>query len=80
MKRTLTLLALGLITASAAQAAMVEVTVTGTVGFSGISDPPLSAVGPGEAVSLSFFVDSDVFVDGIPGDVRGYEIVTGGRL
>ncbi|MHC5007657.1 MAG: hypothetical protein ACYTGF_09905, partial [Planctomycetota bacterium] len=61
--------------AGAAQAGvMVDVTVTGIVEFNGIGDPPLSGVMPGDAVSLTFLVDSDNFVDGIPGDTRGYVI------
>jgi hypothetical protein len=57
-----------------AQAEIVEVTITGTVIFNGISDPPLSSVGGGDFAVVSFKVDSDDFVDGVPGDVRGYVI------
>ena len=57
-----------------AQADIVEVTVAGSVAFNGISDAPLSTVGGGDFVVVSFKVDSDIFVDGVPGDVRGYEI------
>jgi hypothetical protein len=60
--------------AGPAQAVIVEVTVTGEVEFNGIGDPPLSDVASGDAVSLTFLVDSDNFVDGIPGDTRGYVI------
>ena len=52
----------------------VEVVVTGTVVFNGIAAAPLSGVGSGETVTMSFLVDSDTFVDGVPGDVRGYAI------
>jgi hypothetical protein len=60
--------------AGSAQAVVVEVTVTGQVEFNGIGDPPLSDVVSGDPVSLTFLVDSDNFVDGIPGDTRGYVI------
>ncbi|MHC4650604.1 MAG: hypothetical protein ACYTES_07060, partial [Planctomycetota bacterium] len=60
--------------AGSAQAVVVEVTVTGQVEFNFIGDPPLSGVPSGDAVSLTFLVDSDNFVDGIPGDTRGYVI------
>lgn len=57
-----------------AQAALIQVEVNGTVFFNGIGDPPLSGVTAGDSAVMSFQVDSDNFVDGIPGDVRGYEI------
>ena len=60
--------------AGTAQAVIVEETVTGEVEFTQIADPPLSNVASGDAVSLTFLVDSDNFVDGIPGDTRGYVI------
>jgi hypothetical protein len=53
---------------------LVEVTVTGVVEFNFIGDPPLSDVTSGDAVSLTFLVDANNFVDGIPGDTRGYVI------
>jgi MYXO-CTERM domain-containing protein len=56
------------------QAAIVAVDVTGQVAFSGIGDPPLSAVSAGDSVQLSFTVDSTNFVDGVPGDTRSYVI------
>lgn len=57
-----------------ASADLVQVTVTGVVIFNGIADPPLGNINSGEAVALSFDVDSNNFVDGIPGDTRGYVI------
>jgi hypothetical protein len=51
----------------------VEVTVTGVVGFNGISEPPLSDVSNGDSASLTFLVDSGNFVDGA-GNTRGYVI------
>jgi hypothetical protein len=73
---TKTVLALGAtaLIAGAAQADIVQVEITGSVVFNGIGDPPLGDVGPGDSAVMSFQVDSDVFVDGVPGDVRGYEI------
>ncbi|MHC5024412.1 MAG: hypothetical protein ACYTGG_10975 [Planctomycetota bacterium] len=48
--------------------------VTGQVVFNQIGDPPLSGVLGGDSVLVSFLVDSNNFVDGVPGDVRAYEI------
>lgn len=67
------LAALGLPTAALAD--LVEVRITGTVVSSFISQPPLGLVGPGDAATITFRVDSDVFVDGVPGDTRGYEVI-----
>ena len=52
----------------------VDVTITGDVVFNEIADPPLSGVNPGDSVVLSFTVDSDDFMDGIPGATGGYVI------
>lgn len=54
--------------------ATVEVTIAGVVTFNGISEPPLSNVATGNEVIMRFAVDSDDFVDGVPGDTRGYPI------
>lgn len=61
--------------ASSAQADLISVTAEGTVVFNGVSTAPLNAVGSGDSAKMSFQVDSNVFVDGIPGDTRGYEII-----
>ena len=53
---------------------IVSVSITGTVGFNGINAPPLSGVSSGDSVEMSFTVDSNVFVDGVPGDLRSFEI------
>ncbi|MHC4589915.1 MAG: hypothetical protein ACYTAQ_11415, partial [Planctomycetota bacterium] len=74
MKTATAILAAVAAVAGPAQAVMVEVTVTGTVVFNGIGDPPLGDAMPGDPALLTFLVDSDNFVDGIPGDTRGYEI------
>jgi hypothetical protein len=67
-------LAATLLLVSAAQAVVVSVSATGQVVYNGIGEPPLGDVTPGEQVVMSFTVDSDNYVDGIPGDTRGYEI------
>ena len=60
--------------AGSAQAALVDVEVTGTVFFNGINEAPLSGVSFGDSVVVAFQVDSEHFVDGVPGDTRGYLI------
>jgi hypothetical protein len=75
MKYTLVMLAATLVLCTSAKADFVSVSITGTVIFNGISDPPLSGVGFGQTANMSFTVDSNVFMDGIPGDTRGYEII-----
>lgn len=58
----------------AAQAEPLTVTATGVVVFNGVTAAPLNAVGAGDAATMSFQVDSNNFIDGIPGDTRGYVI------
>ncbi len=60
--------------AMSAHADTVTVSASGTVLFNGIGDAPLSGVNGGETATASFTVDSNAFVDGIPGDVRAYAI------
>lgn len=67
-------LAVTMLVVTTGKAGVVTVTVTGQVVFNAIGDPPLSGVGFGDTVEMSFEVDSDVFIDGVPGDTRGYEI------
>lgn len=74
MKKTAAVVAVMALAVPHAQADIVTVTVTGEVIFNGIGDPPLGDVNFGDTVEMSFEVDSDVFVDGVPGDTRGYEI------
>jgi hypothetical protein len=59
---------------SAAHADIITVTATGQVAWNAIGDPPLSSVSAGDTLVMSFEVDSNVFVEGIPGDLRSYEI------
>lgn len=67
-------LAVCMLAATAASAATVSVTATGQVIFNGIADSPLGDVNSGDLATLSFTVDSDNFVEGVPGDTRGYVI------
>lgn len=55
-------------------AEQVDIIIVGTVVSNAIGDPPLSTVSAGDAASMYFILDSDNFVDGIPGDTRGYVI------
>lgn len=68
------LLAMSLFVAAGAHADVVVVDATGTVVFNGITTPPLNGVTTGQTAVVSFEVDSNNFVDGIPGDTRGYVI------
>jgi len=62
--------------ASAAEARVpVQVDIYGTVIFNGITAPPLGTVTAGQTAHMSFEVDSTVFIDSIPGDVRAYDII-----
>lgn len=59
----------------ASQAALVDVTARGIVIFRASTlGAPLSGVNAGNTGVMSFQVDSDNFVDGIPGDLRSYPI------
>jgi hypothetical protein len=64
----------GILASGSALGTLVEVTVTGQVVFNNDVAPPLGNVHPGDSVEMSFIVDSDNFLDGIPGDTRGYVI------
>lgn len=75
MKTSIAALSATLLLAGAAHAEVVTVNVFGSVVFNGVTAPPLGPVGSGDAVVISFQVDSNVFVDGIPGDLRSYEII-----
>lgn len=61
--------------ATGARAEIVTVSAEGTVAFNAVSTAPLNAVGSGDRATLTFQVDSNVFVEGVPGDTRGYEII-----
>lgn len=74
MKKLAIALAITLLGATAAQADLVEVSARGQVLFNGITTPPLNAVTVGQTVRMSFMVDSGNFVEGAPGDTRGYVI------
>jgi hypothetical protein len=74
MKRVVVILAVAALFGATAQAEVVTVTAMGQVLFNGIGTPPLSGVSGGDNVLMSFTVDSTNFVEGIPGDTRGYVI------
>ncbi len=63
-----------LLAGSAYAGAPVEVVISGSVVFNGIGTPPLSGVGAGQTAVMSFLVNSNSFVDSVPGDVRAYLI------
>ena len=52
----------------------VTISARGQVISNLITTPPLSGVGVGNTGVMSFTVDSNNFVDGIPGDLRSYPI------
>ena len=60
--------------AGAANAEPVTITVQGEVASSRISTGPLAAVFAGDSATLTFQVDSDVFFDAAPGDLRNYTV------
>jgi hypothetical protein len=57
-----------------ARAEPIRVLANGIVEYNQIMDPPLGLVMPGEAVVLTFLVDSDVFDDSAPTPTRGYPV------
>ncbi|MFG0259864.1 MAG: hypothetical protein ACF8LK_05870 [Phycisphaerales bacterium JB041] len=60
--------------AGAAHADIVTVTATGNVFFNAINSGQLGSVNNGETATVTFTVDSDTFVEDVPGDVRAYAI------
>ncbi|MFN0058061.1 MAG: hypothetical protein ACKVX7_06355 [Planctomycetota bacterium] len=71
------LLLVVLLFAAPANAAEVLVTATGEVEFDGIPSGPLGAVSAGESVTLSFRLDTDIFMDSGTFNTRGYPLVAG---
>ena len=68
--------AIGILCIAGSTAAdIVQVDVYGTVIFNATSGLPLSSVTVGETAHTSFTVDSNVFVDSIPGTVRAYDVM-----
>ncbi len=65
------------VTATAAQAEMLVVTVRGEVEFNQIGSPPLGNANPGDAVTVTFLLDSNSFVDSPNFPTRGYVIDQG---
>jgi hypothetical protein len=74
MRLSTAIVAFALLGLAPAHATIVNVTLTGQVANNAIVNPPLGAVAPGTPVVLSFQVDSDDYVDGLPGDTRSYAI------
>ena len=74
MKLSYYVVAITLLMALPALAQPVSVSITGQVIFNGIANPPLNGVTSGQTAELSFMVDASNFVDGVPGDTRGYVI------
>lgn len=57
-----------------ASAAIVKVTIDGSVDFNGFTSGPFAGVQSGAAASMSFLLDSDVFVNSGSFPTRGYNI------
>lgn len=74
LKAAVAILAIAVLLVSATNAVTLDVIIEGQVNFNGIGDAPLSGVNSGDTAQMSFRVDSDNFVDGVPGDTRGYVI------
>jgi hypothetical protein len=75
MKKLAIFLACILFIGVTAQAAVVTVTAVGTVVWNGIDEDPLGAVNPGDRAIMTLQVDSNNFVEMLPGDVRGYDLI-----
>jgi hypothetical protein len=63
-----------LLSPMAANAVPIEVIATGFVEYNLIASGPLSTTTPGDAASISFRVDSDIYTDSSFFPTRGYEI------
>src|SRR5678815_2521917 len=74
MRFAAAILLLAVLAIAPAQAAIVNVTVTGQVVFNEIDQAPLNGVVPGTDVVVSFQVNSDDYVDGMLGFTRSYAI------
>ncbi len=74
MRFVLTLVVATLLTVPAFAGVPVQVTVNGEVEYNQIRSGPLSTVAPGDSTSMTFMLDSDMFVDNTLFPTRGYEI------
>jgi hypothetical protein len=74
MRFAAAILLLAVLSVAPAQASIVNVTVTGQVVFNAVDRAPLNGVVAGTDVVMSFQVDSEDYVDGLPGVTRGYAI------
>lgn len=75
MRKATAALVATLLLGAVAHGSPVDVTARGTVVFNAITTPPLNGVTAGQQAVLAFTVDSDNFVEGVPGDTRGYPIL-----
>jgi hypothetical protein len=57
-----------------ASAGVFQVEIAGEVEFNGVNSGPIGAANPGDAMVISFLLDSDQFVDSNNFPTRGYEI------
>jgi len=74
MKKALLILGVALLAAIPAQAALVQVEVSGYVEYNQIRSGNLSNANPGDPVLVSFMLDSDVFTNSPNFPTRGYAI------
>lgn len=73
--RLITVLAVALVAVVApAQADIVNVEMTGTVEYNQARSAPLNEIAVGDAITMKFSVDSDLFTDSPNYPVRGYDI------
>ena len=75
MKSAMTVFVAAMILAIPAQAAMVQVEVTGTVEWNFLRAFPLDQANAGDPVTMTFQIDSDVFTNSATFPTRGYDIV-----
>jgi hypothetical protein len=80
MNRVLTTLALTGLFACVASADPVSVTIVGTVEYNQVSIGQFGSVNPGDAVTVSFMLDSNNFLNSASFPTRGYEIDSGSFL
>ncbi len=66
--------AASIVSTSAIHGDVVHITFTGTVEWNQVGTPPLGDVNASDAVTCSFQVDTDSFIDGVAYPTRGYDI------
>ena len=75
MKSTITMLGAAALIAASANAAIVQIDITGSVDFGGVNNGQWQNASSGDPVTMSFQVDSNNFVDSTNFPVRGYELI-----